>query len=145
MKKTLIATLVAMTLGATTAQAAVTDGAFSVNQIFDVQYYWSGNTLNASNFIAPYDENFNTVTVTTGQYFKFIDNGNGDYGLGLYNSDNTLARTIHSTGTITALGSGAIFYIGSGFFGNVISTSQGYSYGQSASLLTWINQYHHLI
>jgi len=132
MKKTLIATLVAMTLGATTAHAAVTDGAFSVNQIFDVQYYWSGNTLNASNFIAPYDENFNTVTVTTGQYFKFIDNGNGDYGLGLYNSDNTLARTIHSTGTITALGSGAIFYIGSGFFGNVISTSQGYSYGQSA-------------
>jgi hypothetical protein len=31
------------------------------------------------------------------------------------------------------LGSGAIFYIGSGFFGNVITTAQGYSYGASAS------------
>lgn len=112
--------------------AAITDGAFSVNQIFDVQYNWSGNTLNASNFIAPYDSNFQTVVPTAGQYFKFIDNGNGTHGLGLYNSDGTLARTIHSTGQITALGSGAIFYIGSGFFGNVITTSQGYSYGASA-------------
>jgi hypothetical protein len=132
-KKKILATLVATALSASVAQAAVTDGAFSVNQIFDVQYWWNGSTLNASNFIAPYDSNFNTVTTTSGQYFKFIDNGNGSYGLGLYNADNTLARTIHSTGTITALGSGAIFYIGSGFFGNVITTAQGYSYGQSAS------------
>lgn len=123
----------AIAMGTMTAQAGVTDGAFSVNQIFDVQYYWSGTTLNASNFIAPYDSNFNTVTVTSGQYFKFIDNSDGTYGLGLYNADNTLARTIHSTGTITALGGGAIFYIGSGFFGNVISTAEGYSYGDSAS------------
>lgn len=113
--------------------AAVTDGAFSINQIFDVQYNWSGNTLNASNFIAPYDSSFQTVTATTGQYFKFIDNGNGTHGLGLYNADNTLNRVIHSTGQITALGSGAIFYLGSGFFGNVISTAAGYNYGASAS------------
>ena len=122
-----------MTLFATVTHANITDGAFSVNQIFDVQYWWNGNTLNASNFIAPYDSNFQTVTVTSGQYFKFINNGNGDIGLGLYNADNTLNRVIHSTGTITALGSGAIFYLGSGFFGNVISTSQGYSYGQNAT------------
>lgn len=113
--------------------AAVTDGAFSINQIFDVQYYWSGSTLNASNFIAPYDSSFQTVTATAGQYFKFIDNGDGTHGLGLYNADNSLNRVVHSTGQITALGSGAIFYLGSGFFGNVISTAAGYNYGASAS------------
>ena len=128
----ILATLL-MVVAAVSSKAAVTDGAFGVNQIFDVQYYWSGTTLNASNFIAPYDSNFQTVTTTTGQYFKFIDNGGGDYGLGLYNADNTLNRVIHSSGTITALGSGAIFYLGSGFFGNVISTGAGYNYGQSAS------------
>lgn len=113
--------------------AAITDGAFSINQIFDVQYNWSGTTLNASNFIAPYDSNFQTVTATAGQYFKFIDNGDGTHGMGLYNSDNTLNRVIHSTGQITALGSGAIFYLGSGWLGNVISTAAGYNYGASAS------------
>ena len=113
--------------------AAITDGAFSINQIFDVQYNWSGTTLNASNFIAPYDSNFQTVTATAGQYFKFIDNGDGTHGMGLYNSDNTLNRVIHSTGQITALGSGAIFYLGSGWLGNVISTAEGYNYGASAS------------
>ena len=113
--------------------AAITDGAFSINQIFDVQYNWSGSTLNASNFIAPYDSNFQTVTATAGQYFKFIDNGDGTHGMGLYNSDNTLNRVIHSTGQITALGSGAIFYLGSGWLGNVISTAEGYNYGASAS------------
>ncbi len=115
------------------ANAAITDGKFGANQIFDVQYYWSGNDLHASNFIAPYDSNFQHFTVSAGQYFKFIDNGNGTYGLGLYNSDGTLAKTVHSTGTISALGNDAIFYLGSGFFGNVISTSQGYAYGNSAT------------
>lgn len=115
--------------------AAITDGKFGVNQIFDVQYYWSGNTLNASNFIAPYDKNFQTVTVTSGQYFQFFASTTnpGKYGLGLYNSNGTLSKVVHDYGDITALGNGAIFYIGSGFFGNVISTSQGYSYGSSAS------------
>jgi hypothetical protein len=115
--------------------AAITDGKFGVNQIFDVQYYWSGNTLYASNFIAPYDKNFQTVTVSTGQYFQFFASTTnpGKYGLGLYNSNGTLAKVVHDYGDITALGNGAIFYIGSGFFGNVISTAQGYSYGASAS------------
>lgn len=133
MKLKNIAMAAALALSAITAKAAITDGAFSVNQIFDVQYYWSGTTLNASNFIAPYDSTFTTVTTTAGQYFKFIDNGNGTYGLGLYNSDNSLNRVVHNTGTITALGGDAIFYIGSGFFGNVITPSAGYSYGDSAS------------
>ena len=117
------------------AFAAITDGKFSINQIFDVQYYWNGNTLHASNFIAPYNKNFQTVTVTAGQYFQFFPSTTnpGTYGLKLMNSNGTQHSIVHDTGDITALGSGAIFYIGSGFFGNVITTSQGYSYGASAS------------
>ncbi len=117
------------------AFAAITDGKFGINQIFDVQYYWSGTTLNASNFIAPYNKNFQTVTVTAGQYFQFFASTTnpGKYGLKLMNSDGTQHSIVHDYGDITALGSGAIFYIGSGFFGNVITTSQGYSYGASAT------------
>jgi len=117
------------------AFAAITDGKFGINQIFDVQYWWNGTTLNASNFIAPYDKNFNTVTVTSGQYFQFFASTTnpGKYGLKLMNSNGSFNRVIHDYGDITALGSGAIFYIGSGFFGNVISTAQGYSYGASAT------------
>lgn len=115
------------------ANAGIVDGKFSEAQIFDVQYSWNGDTLNASSFIAPYDSNFQHFTVSSGQYFQFIDNNNGTYGLGLYNSDGTLAKTVHSTGTISALGNDAIFYLGSGFFGNVITTSQGYAYGDSAT------------
>ena len=117
------------------AFAAITDGKFGINQIFDVQYNWSGNTLNASNFIAPYNKNFQTVTVTAGQYFQFFASTTnpGTYGLKLMNSNGTQHSIVHDTGDITALGNGAIFYIGSGFFGNVITTAQGYNYGASAT------------
>ena len=114
--------------------AGITDGKFSKNQIFDVQYWWNGTTLNASSFIAPYNMNFQQVSVSTGQYFQFFPSTTnpGKYGLGLYNSNGTLAQVVHNFGDITALGNGAIFYIGSGFFGNVISTGAGYNYGASA-------------
>jgi hypothetical protein len=117
------------------AFGAITDGKFGINQIFDVQYWWNGTTLNASNFIAPYDKNFNTVTTTSGQYFQFFASTTnpGTYGLKLMNSNGTFNRVVHDTGDITALGNGAIFYIGSGFFGNVITTAQGYNYGSSAT------------
>ena len=115
--------------------AAITDGKFGINQIFDVQYYWSGTTLNASNFIAPYNKNFQTVTVSAGQYFQFFDSTTnpGKYGLKLMNSNGTQHSIVHDHGDITALGNGAIFYIGSGFFGNVITTATGYNYGASAT------------
>jgi hypothetical protein len=118
----------------TNAFGAITDGKFGINQIFDVQYWWNGTTLNASNFIAPYNKNFQTVTTTAGQYFQFFASTTnpGTYGLKLMNSNGTQHSIVHDTGDITALGSGAIFYIGSGFFGNVITTAQGYNYGASA-------------
>lgn len=117
------------------AKADITDGKFSTNQIFDVQYWWSGTTLNASNFIAPYDMNFQHPTVSSGQYFAFFNSTTnpGTYGLGLYNADNTLAQVVHDTGTLQAIGPDALFYVGSGFFGTVITTSAGYNYGDSAS------------
>jgi hypothetical protein len=117
------------------AFAAITDGKFGINQIFDVQYNWSGTTLNASNFIAPYNKNFQTVTATSGQYFQFFDSTTnpGKHGLKLMNSNGTLAQVVHDYGDITALGNGAIFYLGSGWLGNVITTGAGYSYGSSAS------------
>ena len=117
------------------AFAAITDGKFGINQIFDVQYWWNGNTLNASNFIAPYNKNFQTVSTSAGQYFQFFPSTTnpGKYGLKLMNSNGTQHSIVHDHGDITALGNGAIFYIGSGFFGNVITTAQGYNYGASAT------------
>ena len=117
------------------AKADITDGHFSTNQIFDVQYYWSGTTLNASNFIAPFDMNFQHPTVSNGQYFAFFNSTTnpGTYGLGLYNSDGTLAQVLHNTGTLQAIGPDALFYVGSGFFGTVITTSAGYAYGSSGT------------
>jgi hypothetical protein len=130
---------VAMAMGmVSNTNAAITDGAFSINQIFDVQYYWSGannDTLNASNFIAPYDKDFNTVTTTAGQYFQFFESTvqPGTYGMKLMNADGTFNRVIHDYGTITAIGNDAIFYLGTGWLGNVISINQGYAYGSSAT------------
>jgi hypothetical protein len=121
-----------LTLFATISHADITDGQFSINQIFDVQYSWNGSTLNASNFIAPYDKDFNTVTTTSGQYFQFFASTTnpGTYGMKLMNADGTFNRVIHDYGNITAIGNDAIFYLGTGWLGNVITTSAGYSYGQ---------------
>ena len=131
MKKLLLTLL----LLCSNAYAAITDGKFGINQIFDVQYNWSGTTLNASNFIAPFNKNFQTVTVTSGQYFQFFDSTTnpGKHGLKLMNSNGTQHSIIHDYGDITALGSGAIFYLGTGWLGNVITTGAGYAYGSSAS------------
>lgn len=114
--------------------AAITDGKFGAAQIFDVQYYWSGNDLHASNFIAPYDQNFSHPTVATGDYFQFFNSTTtpGTYGLGLYDSTGALKQVVHETGSFNALGNGAIFYIGSGFFGTVITTGEGFNYGDGA-------------
>lgn len=124
----------ALTMG-TGAQAALTDGKFGSSQIFDVQYWWNGTTLNASNFIAPYDMNFSHPTLGAGQYFAFFASTTnpGTYGLGIYNSNGTLATVVHNTGDLQAIGPNALFYVGSGFFGTVITTGAGYAQGSSAS------------
>jgi hypothetical protein len=121
------------------AQADITDLKIGEAQIFDVQYYYSGTTLNVSNMIAPYASvspgNFQHPTLTTGQYYAFFNSTTnpGTYGMGVYNSNGTQAYVVHNTGSLSKMGDGVIFYVGGNFFGTVISTSQGYAYGSSAS------------
>jgi hypothetical protein len=130
---------VAMAVTSLTTHAAITDGRFGTGQMFDVQYYWSGTTLNVSGLTRIYSSSGQLTTQdytdmqNNGQYFGFFDSTTaGQYGLAIYNSNGTVARTLHTTGTITAVGPDAIFYLGSGFYGTVISTTQGYSFGSSA-------------
>ena len=131
---------VAMAVTSLTTHSAITDGRFGTGQMFDVQYYWSGDTLNVSGLTRVYSSTGQLTTQdytdmqNNGQYFGFFDSTTaGQYGLAIYNSDGTVARTLHTTGTITAIGPDAIFYLGSGFYGTVISTTQGYSFGSSAT------------
>ena len=119
------------------ANAAITDGKFGTGQMFDVQYYWSGNNLVASNFTRVFSSSgqlstqFYTDMDVNSRYFGFFNSTTnpGQYGLAVYNSDGTLYQQLHPNGTITALGADAIFYLGSGFYGTVIPTSQGYAFG----------------
>lgn len=146
--KKIIAALAALFTVTSVARADITDGAFGINQIFDVQYSWSGTTLDAWNFISPYDSTFQhlsgctstSCTLGTGEYFKFFNSTTvpGTYGLALYNADGTLKQVLHDTGTITAIGPDAIFYLGSGFFGNVITPSAGYTYGEAATFTSMV-------
>jgi len=146
--KKIIAALAALFTMTSVSRADITDGAFGINQIFDVQYSWSGTTLNAWNFISPYDSSMQhlsgctatSCTLGTGEYFKFFNSTTvpGTYGLALYNADGTVKQVLHNTGTITAIGPDAIFYLGSGFFGNVITPSAGYTYGEAATFTSMV-------
>ena len=134
MTNTIKTILLALTL-VSFAFAGITDGKFGPAQIFDVQYNWSGNTLNVSNLIAPYDSNFQHPTVNTGDYFQFFNSTTvaGTYGLALYQADGTLIQVLHDTGTFSALSNNVIFYVGSGFYGTIITPGEGYNYGDSDS------------
>ena len=122
---------------ASAANAAITDGKFGTGQMFDVQYNWNGNDLVASNFTRVFSSTgqlstqFYTDMDTNNRYFAFFESvtNPGQYGLAVYNSDGTLYQELHPNGTITALGADAIFYLGSGFYGTVIPTTQGYAFG----------------
>jgi hypothetical protein len=158
MKFKKIVAAMAMTFSALSAQAAITDGKFGTGQLFDVQYYWSQaetpttpdyncygvNTcevLHASGFTRVYSDSGQlstqdyTTMQSTGQYFGLFDSTThpGEYGLAIYNSDGTVSRVLHTYGTVSAIGPDAIFYIGSGFNGTVISTTTGYAFDSSAT------------
>ena len=135
------------TITATVAQAGILDGKFGTGQMFDVQYYWSGNDLVASSFTRVFSstgqlsvQDYTDMTANN-RYFAFFNSTThpGEYGLAIYNSDGTVNRTLHTRGSITAIGNDAIFYLGSGFYGTVIPTTQGYAFGDSATF-TAMNQ-----
>jgi len=126
------------------AWADITTGKFSTAQIFDVQWGVSNGTLNTSGYSYLYRSVPSSSRMTStdyaninsaSQYFAFFDSTTnaGTYGMALYNSDGTVAEVIHNTGTFRALADGAIFYLGDGFWGTLITTAQGYSIGDSAS------------
>ena len=97
---------------AITAQADILDGKFTTAQIWDVQYSWSGNTLNARNFAnlyasVNYASQANSAARLTdaqitdagsnGRYFAFFNSTTnpGTYGLALYESNGTLYKVIN--------------------------------------------------
>ena len=126
------------------AQAVITDLKIGVAQIFDVQWYMSGTTLNVSGMTRPFisvpsGRQMTTTEINTmsanNQYFKFFNSTTnpGTYGMAIYNSDGSLNRVVHNTGTFYKMGDGVIFYQGNNMWGTIISTAKGYSYGNSAS------------
>ena len=132
------------------ASAGITDLKLSTAQIFDVQWYISGGTLNASGFNYIYASvNYATQTNSAarwtaaqtsdansnGRYIGFFNSTTnpGTYGMAVFNSDGTKYKIINNTGSFAALANGAIFYNGNGAWGTLITTGQGYSLGQSGS------------
>ena len=132
------------------AFAAITDLKLSTAQIFDVQWYISGGMLNASGFNYIYSSiNYATQTTSAarwtaaqttdagsnGRYIGFFNSTTnpGTYGMAVYNSDGTVYKLINNTGSFRTLADGAIFYNGNGMWGTLITTKQGYNYGQSGS------------
>jgi len=146
MKKLLLILL----LVSTNAFAAITDLKLSTSQIFDVQWYISGGKLNASGFNYIYSSiNYDTQTTSAarwtaaqtadaasnGRYIGFFNSTTnpGTYGMAVYNSDGSVYKLINNTGSFRTLADGAIFYNGNGMWGTLITTKQGYNYGQSGS------------
>lgn len=146
MKKLLLAFLFLCS----SAYASILDLKLSTAQIFDVQWYISGSTLNASSFNYIYASiNYATQTASAarwtaaqtadagsnGRYIGFFNSTTnpGTYGMAVFNSDGTTYKIINNTGSFRALADGAIFYNGNGMWGTLITTGQGYSYGQSGS------------
>jgi len=130
-------------VAAISAQAQITTEEFSFNQVFDVQWYISNGTLNASGFnylFASQPTNARLTQqqvaayVSAGDYLQFFNSTTnpGTYGLAVYNN-GTQVRVIDNTGTFSALANGAIFYNGAGMWGTLFTTGQGYSLGGSAS------------
>lgn len=130
--------------------AGITDARFSTAQIFDVQWNISGGKLNASGFNYIYSSvNYATQTnqaarwtaaqtadaSANGRYIAFFNSTThpGTYGMAVYNSNGSVYKIINNTGSFRTLADGAIFYNGNGMWGTLITTKQGYNYGQSAS------------
>jgi hypothetical protein len=130
--------------------AGIIDMKLSPAQVFDVQWNIQGTTFNASNFTRPYysvDQNGNSCSfcqmttqqlndiVANNQYFGFFESTTnpGTYGFAVFNADGTKAWTLHNTGSFKALSPDVVFYNGNGFWGTVISVTEGFSYGSSKS------------
>jgi len=127
------------------AHADISQQLFSFNQVFDVQWHITSNVLYASSFNYLYASQPTNARLTAAQTNAYSSAGNvirffpsstnpGTYGLGVYDSTGqTLIRVLDNYGTVYALASGAIFYIGGGSWGTLFTTSQGYGIGSSGN------------
>lgn len=126
------------------ASAAISDCRFGARQVFDVQWSLNGTTLSTSDITFPYS-NFGPFAPTPGplqlsdaiiaptDYFEFFPSTTdpGTLGLALHAQDGTLRGVIQETGEFYALGTDVLFYLGSGFWGTVITTGEAYPHGSS--------------
>jgi hypothetical protein len=151
-KRVLIASLAVVSLAlswvslgvpaAQPAQASTTDllsCKFGPAQVFDVQWNISGSTLNVSGITRPYasDGQLSAGELDSTDYFRFANSTNGatpSLSFTQWSSADTAKRTLHTWGDFRAIGEDFIFYTGTGFYGTVITTGEGFNYGESASL-----------
>ena len=122
-----------------------------IDQIFDVQWRIAGGTLSAFSFRYIYASiDYDTQTESAarwtaaqtadagsnGRFISFFDSisNPGTYGMAVYESDGTMYKLIHNTGSFRTLADGAIFYQGRNQWGTLITTEAGYSIGSSG---TW--------
>ena len=130
---------------ASPAQAAVTgivDCRFSQSQVFDVQWSIQGTapnrTLNVSGLTRPFTSVAPGGQLAAGDVeatdtFGFYANGD-EIGFRQYDAGGSLKRTLHERGTFRAIGPDFIFYNGDGSWGTLISTGEGFAFGDAASL-----------
>lgn len=139
-----------------TVYANILDIKLSPAQVFDVQWNIQGTTFNASNFTRPFysrrrdgtscgfcqmtQQEINDI-VNNGQYFGFFESSTnpGTYGFAVFNNNGTIEWVLHETGTFRALSPDVVFYLGDGFWGTVISVTQGFNYGESNTWFDIIN------
>ena len=143
----------ALLLLCSNAFGAITDLKLSTAQIFDVQWSISGGKLNVRNFNYIYASvNYDAQTTlaarwtptqtqdagANGRYIGFFNSTTnpGTYGMAVYNSNGSLYKIINNTGSFRTLADGAIFYNGNNQWGTLITTKQGFNYGENITSFT---------
>jgi hypothetical protein len=133
--------------------AAITDLKLSTAQIFDVQWSISNGNLNVRNFNYIYASvNYDTQTTLAARwtaaqtadagandrYIGFFNSTTnpGTYGMAVYNSNGSIYKIINNTGSFRTLADGAIFYNGNNQWGTLITTKQGFNYGENITSFT---------
>ncbi|MDR0783028.1 MAG: hypothetical protein LBE83_04625, partial [Propionibacteriaceae bacterium] len=119
---------------------------FGTGQVFDVQWDITGSTLLVSGMDYPFSNfnmfaptppptRFDSTTLNETDYFQFFASTTvpGTLGLAVYSVDGTLRGVINETGSFEALGDGFLFYNGSSSWGTLLTTQEGFVYGDAAT------------
>lgn len=128
------------------AHADLANGRYGAAQVFDVQrspaFPTAGQQFTVSGMDNPYDSN-GQYTLATGQYIQFVQISTSPcrYGITLFDSNNSVVRVIHASGTIEGLGSGGFLHVSDpGGYGTYVSNSAGFSLGSSNSYVPTTGQ-----